>query len=58
MQVGDPKCYMRDAAERQRLRRGNRRAQQAERDLPDLAPQRMSLLSATLPLSRVYHGLS
>jgi hypothetical protein len=48
MQVGDPKCYMRDAAERQRLRRGNRRAQQAERDLPDLEAQRISILSADL----------
>jgi hypothetical protein len=48
MQVGDPKCDMRDAAERERLRAGDRRAQQAGRDLPDLEAQRINILSADL----------
>jgi hypothetical protein len=47
-QVGDPKCDMRDAAERKRLRGGNRRAQQAKRDLTDVEAQRISILSADL----------
>jgi hypothetical protein len=38
---------MGDAAQRERLGAGNRRAQQAERDLPDLQPhRRYPILSA------------
>jgi len=48
VQIGDPKCDMRDTAGRERLRAGNRCAQQAERDLPDLEAQRIGTLSADL----------